>query len=230
MARNRNASVSKTPVLSIVSVSIDHLVVTQWNCDGKHELLPFWSRWARLRTHLSPLFAEHRDTTTRRMPPLVERYQSSRSMESPRNGDSVSSVHIGERAPGFRTPLTPSLRTALYDYDAQVKFLYLHWYFFRRNRMHNPVLGYCLLNVFVRNIWFFIPDSSKLYKLWLCIYLPKKSLHFQFLYERLPSSMIRSFLLIFGFHSFNSLLTLHNICDTLSICSCLMILSSIVPV
>lgn len=56
------------------------------------------------------------------MPPLVEHFQL-RSMEPPRNGDMVSSVHVSERervhprAPSH--PLTPYLRTALYDYDAQ---------------------------------------------------------------------------------------------------------------
>ncbi|XP_018579524.1 mitogen-activated protein kinase kinase kinase 11 isoform X3 [Anoplophora glabripennis] len=56
------------------------------------------------------------------MPPLVEHFQL-RSMEPPRNGDMVSSVHVSERervhprAPPH--PLTPYLRTALYDYDAQ---------------------------------------------------------------------------------------------------------------
>lgn len=53
------------------------------------------------------------------MPPLVEQYHPLKSMESPRNGDMVSSVHVGERAHGLRNPINPSLWTALYDYDAQ---------------------------------------------------------------------------------------------------------------
>lgn len=54
------------------------------------------------------------------MPPLVEHYQL-RSMEPPQNGDMVSSVHVVERAHPSRPaqPITPYLRTALYDYDAQ---------------------------------------------------------------------------------------------------------------
>lgn len=60
------------------------------------------------------------------MPPLVESYLP-KSMEPPRNGDMVSSVHIGEHR-SFASPLrahphpaivTPSVWTALYDYDAQ---------------------------------------------------------------------------------------------------------------
>ncbi|KAF5308833.1 hypothetical protein FQR65_LT00533 [Abscondita terminalis] len=52
------------------------------------------------------------------MPPLVEQYPL-KSMESPRNGDMVSSVHVGERSHFPRNTVTPSLWTALYDYDAQ---------------------------------------------------------------------------------------------------------------
>lgn len=50
------------------------------------------------------------------MPPL-EPYQL-RSMEPPRNGDMVSSGFISERS-SHKTPITPYLRTALYDYEAQ---------------------------------------------------------------------------------------------------------------
>lgn len=54
------------------------------------------------------------------MPPLVEHYQL-RSMEPPRNGDMVSSVHVSEQMHQRSTSSTntPYLRTALYDYDAQ---------------------------------------------------------------------------------------------------------------
>lgn len=55
------------------------------------------------------------------MPPLVEHYQL-RSMEPPRNGDMVGSVHVVERVHPPRSThhsITPYLRTALYDYDAQ---------------------------------------------------------------------------------------------------------------
>lgn len=53
------------------------------------------------------------------MPPLVEHYHFLTSMEPPRNGDMVSSVHVGERTHRTTNPITPSLWTALYDYDAQ---------------------------------------------------------------------------------------------------------------
>lgn len=55
------------------------------------------------------------------MPPLVEQYQL-RSMEPPRNGDMVGSVHVIERAHPSRPvhhPIIPYLKTALYDYEAQ---------------------------------------------------------------------------------------------------------------
>lgn len=58
------------------------------------------------------------------MPPLVEPYPL-KSMEPSRNGDMVSSVHIGEHRPyagpprAVRAVIAPSLWTALYDYDAQ---------------------------------------------------------------------------------------------------------------
>ncbi|XP_008192286.2 mitogen-activated protein kinase kinase kinase 11 isoform X2 [Tribolium castaneum] len=53
------------------------------------------------------------------MPPLVEHYHFLTSMEPPRNGDMVSSVHVGERTHRTANPITPALWTALYDYDAQ---------------------------------------------------------------------------------------------------------------
>jgi mitogen-activated protein kinase kinase kinase 9 len=53
------------------------------------------------------------------MPPLVEHYHFLKSMEPPRNGDMVSSVHVGERTHRTANPITPTLWTALYDYDAQ---------------------------------------------------------------------------------------------------------------
>ncbi|KAK5643062.1 hypothetical protein RI129_006907 [Pyrocoelia pectoralis] len=52
------------------------------------------------------------------MPPLVEQYPL-KSMESPRNGDMVSSVHVGEHSHFPRNPITSTLWTALYDYEAQ---------------------------------------------------------------------------------------------------------------
>ncbi|KAK9680463.1 Protein tyrosine and serine/threonine kinase [Popillia japonica] len=51
---------------------------------------------------------------SKRMPP-AEHYHFLKSMESPCNGDMVSTVHSG----GSRNPMPPALWTALYDYDAQ---------------------------------------------------------------------------------------------------------------
>lgn len=55
------------------------------------------------------------------MPPLVEQHcRLLTPMEPPRNGATVSSVHVGERTRHHHPHhLTPTLWTALYDYDAQ---------------------------------------------------------------------------------------------------------------